>query len=137
MTHTQIALVQSTFATLAPQADAVATLFYSRLFDLDPGLKRMFSSDMTGQGRKLTTMLALAVNSLNRLDELVPVVRSLGVRHAGYGVTDAHYDTVGSALLWTLEQGLGAGFTPDVREAWTSVYGVLATTMKSAAAAAA
>jgi nitric oxide dioxygenase len=137
MTHTQIALVQSTFATIAPQADTVATLFYSRLFDLDPSLKRMFSSDMTEQGRKLTTMLALAVNSLDRLDELVPVVRSLGVRHAGYGVTDAHYDTVGRALLWTLEQGLGAGFTPEVREAWTSVYGVLATTMKSAAAAAA
>jgi nitric oxide dioxygenase len=129
--------VQSTFATIAPQADAVAALFYSRLFDLDPSLKRLFSNDMAEQGRKLATMLALAVNSLDRFDELVPVVRSLGVRHAGYGVTDAHYDTVGGALLWTLEQGLGTAFTPDVREAWTSVYGVLATAMKSAAAAAA
>ncbi|HWB31443.1 MAG TPA: globin family protein [Vicinamibacterales bacterium] len=137
MTRTQIALVQSTFATIAPQADAVAALFYSRLFDLDPSLKRLFSNDMAEQGRKLATMLALAVNSLDRFDELVPVVRSLGVRHAGYGVTDAHYDTVGGALLWTLEQGLGTAFTPDVREAWTSVYGVLATAMKSAAAAAA
>jgi nitric oxide dioxygenase len=137
MTRTQIALVQSTFAAVAPQADAVAALFYSRLFDLDPSLKRLFSSDMTEQGRKLMKMLALAVNGLDRLDDLVPAVRSLGVRHAAYGVVDAHYDTVGDALLWTLEQGLGAGFTPDVREAWTSVYGALASTMKNAAAAAA
>jgi nitric oxide dioxygenase len=137
MTRTQIALVQSTFATIAPRADVVASLFYSRLFDLDPSLKRLFSSNMTEQGRKLMTMIGLAVNGLDRLDDLVPVVRNLGVRHAGYGVTDAHYDTVGDALLWTLEQGLGAGFTPDVRDAWAAAYGTLAATMKSAAAAAA
>jgi hemoglobin-like flavoprotein len=63
----------------------------------------------------------------------MPLVKSMGRRHAGYGVRDEHYDTVGAALLWTLEQGLGSAFTPAVREAWTAALGVLAVTMKDAA----
>ena len=47
--------------------------------------------------------------------------------------TDEHYDTVASALLWTLEQGLGEQFTPDVKAAWVSVYTMLANAMKSGA----
>jgi hemoglobin-like flavoprotein len=76
------------------------------------------------------------VKGLDALDQLVPAVQGLGKRHVGYGVTDAHYDTVGGALLWTLEKGLGPAFTPDVKAAWTSVYVLLATTMKGAAKAA-
>jgi len=78
-------------------------------------------------------MLTAAVKGLDRLDQLVPAVQALGRRHATYGVADAHYDTVGAALLWTLEKGLGAAFTTEVREAWATVYGLLATTMKEAA----
>jgi hemoglobin-like flavoprotein len=77
--------------------------------------------------------ITAAVKGLDRLDQLVPVVEQLGRRHADYGVIDAHYDTVGSALLWTLEMGLGHAFTADVKDAWATVYGLLATTMKEAA----
>src|SRR6185503_20846014 len=89
------------------------------------------SSDL--QYRKLAQMLTAAVKGLDHLDRLVPVVQDLGRRHAGYGVTDGHYDTVGAALLWTLEKGLGSAFTPETKEAWTTVYGLLATLMKDAA----
>jgi len=133
-TERQIALVQETFAIIAPIADDAAVLFYRRLFELDPSLQRMFRGDMADQRRKLMQMLTAAVKGLSRLEQLVPVVEDLGRRHAGYGVADAHYDTVGAALLWTLEKGLGQAFTPEVREAWATVYGVLASTMKSAAA---
>ena len=78
-------------------------------------------------------MLTAAVKGLDRLDQLVPVVQDLGRRHATYGVEDRHYDTVGAALLWTLEKGLGEAFTPDTKEAWATVYGILAGTMKEAA----
>jgi hemoglobin-like flavoprotein len=78
-------------------------------------------------------MLTAAVKGLDRLDQLVPVVQELGRRHAAYGVTDAHYDTVGTALLWTLEKGLGEAFAPEVEQAWAAVYGLLATTMREAA----
>ena len=133
-TETQIALVQQTFAAIAPIADDAASLFYHRLFEMDPSLQRLFKGDMAEQRRKLMQMLTAAVKGLQRLDRLVPVVEDLGRRHAGYGVTDLHYETVGAALLWTLEMGLGGAFTPEVKEAWVTVYGLLASTMKGAAA---
>ena len=104
LTQAQKTLVQDSFKTIVPIADDAASLFYRRLFELDPSLERMFPSDMTEQRKKLVQMLAAAVKGLDRLDQLVPVVQSLGRRHAGYGVLDTHYDTVGSALLWTLEE---------------------------------
>jgi hemoglobin-like flavoprotein len=137
MTSEQKVLVQSTFAKVAPIADDAAAVFYARLFELDPSLRPLFTTDLTEQGRKLMQMIAVAVNGLARLDELVPAVRQLGIRHARYGVKDQHYDTVAEALLWTLERGLGSDFTPAVKDAWTAVYGVLAATMKEAAAVAA
>ena len=133
MTPAQKRLVQDTFATIAPIADDAAVLFYRRLFELDPSLQRMFRGDMAEQRKRLMQMIAVAVKGLDRLDQLVPAVQDLGRRHAGYGVEDRHYETVGAALLWTLEKGLGDAFTADVREAWTTVYGILATTMKEAA----
>ncbi|NME70859.1 globin family protein [Flammeovirga aprica] len=130
----QIELVQSTFAMVAPIADKAAEIFYAKLFELDPSLKSMFTSDMAEQGKKLMSMLAAAVNGLNNLEALVPVVQDLGKRHVGYNVEDSHYDTVAAALLYTLETGLGDNWNEEVKEAWTTVYVVLATTMKDAAA---
>jgi hemoglobin-like flavoprotein len=133
MTPLQIELVQQSFAVVAPSADEVARLFYGKLFELDPSLRPMFPEELDDQGRKLMKMLAVAVNGLDRLDTIVPAVQALGRRHVGYGVTDDHYQTVAAALLWTLETGLGDAFTPEVREAWTAAYTLLATTMIDAA----
>src|SRR5829696_144323 len=130
VTAGQKSLVQDSFADIATIADDAAVLFYQRLFELDPSLRPMFRGDMAEQRKKLMQMLTAAVKGLDRLDQLIPVVKDLGLRHARYGVLDAHYDTVGEALLWTLEMGLGRGFTAQVREAWAAVYGLLATTMK-------
>jgi len=132
VTQAQIALVQNSFAVVAPIADDAAALFYRRLFEIDPTLKTMFKDDMAEQRRKLMQMLSAAVKGLNHIERLIPVVEDLGRRHAGYGVEEHHYDTVGNALLWTLEKGLGAAFTSEVREAWATVYGLLASTMARA-----
>lgn len=134
MTPEQKFIVQASFAKVVPIAEQAAQIFYGRLFELDPSLKPLFKGDMKEQGRKLMTMIRTAVAGLDKLDMLVPAVQDLGRRHVGYGVQDRHYDTVGAALLWTLEKGLAEDFTPRVKEAWTVVYGVLATTMKNAAA---
>ena len=133
LTDTQRSLVQNTFAIITPIADDAAVLFYQRLFEIAPELRSMFPGEMAEQRKKLMQMLTAAVKGLDRLDQLVPVVQDLGRRHARYGVEDTHYDTVGEALLWTLEMGLGAAFTSEVRTAWATVYGLLATTMKNAA----
>jgi hemoglobin-like flavoprotein len=134
MTENDKQLVRDSWAKVMPISDKAAELFYNRLFELDPSLRALFTSDMTEQGRKLMGMITVAVNGLNRLDEIIPAVRELGKRHSGYGVTDDHYDKVASALLWTLERGLGDGFTEETRNAWIKTYTLLSTTMKEAAA---
>ncbi len=134
MTPTQIDLVQSSFAKVIPIADTAAELFYARLFELDPSLRSMFRSDMKSQGKKLMDSLKMVVGNLRNLDRIVPGVQMMAVRHVSYGVEDHHYATVGTALLDTLQKGLGDAFTDDVREAWLAAYTILATTMKAAAA---
>ena len=134
MTPENQALVRESFAKVAPIAPQAAALFYDRLFVLDLSLRPLFKGDMTEQGRKLMAMIGMAVASLDKLDTIVPAVQNLGRRHATYGVQPEHYGTVGSALLWTLGQGLGEGFTPAVEAAWTETYTILATVMKDAAA---
>lgn len=115
-------------------ADTVADLFYAQLFTLDPSLRAMFPAEMAAQKKKLMSMLKLIVDSLNRLDDLIPAVQGLGRRHGTYGVTFAQYETMGAALWWMLEQGLGEKFTPEVKAAWVAVYTLLANTMKQAQA---
>jgi hemoglobin-like flavoprotein len=132
MTPEKIALVQSTWAKVVPIKETAAELFYGKLFELDPSLRALFKSDIREQGRKLMAMIGTAVGGLNNLGALVPAVQDLGRRHAGYGVKAADYTTVAAALLWTLEKGLGDAFTPQVKEAWTDTYMVLAKTMQAA-----
>ena len=130
MNPQQIDLVQKSFGDVKPIAATAAELFYSRLFTLDPSLRGMFKGDMARQGQMLMSMIGAAVAGLKNLETLAPVVRQLGARHVGYGVRTEHYATVGSALMWTLEQGLGAKFTPAVREAWAAAYDLLSEVMQ-------
>ncbi|MHB1216453.1 MAG: globin family protein [Thiobacillus sp.] len=133
MTPQQVTLIQTSWAAVLPIQDTAAGLFYQRLFVLDPSVRPMFKGDLAAQGKKLMQALGFIVNSLTRLDELVPVAQDMARRHVGYGVQAEHYETVGTALLWTLEQGLGSAFTDETRDAWATAYGTLAGVMKEAA----
>ena len=133
ITPEQITLVKDSWSKVVPIADQAAQLFYGRLFELDPSLRPMFKGDMAEQGKKLMRMIGIAIDGLDKLDDIVPAVQELGVKHLEYGVRNSQYDTVGEALLWTLGQGLGDAFTTDVMKAWADVYGLLATTMQEAA----
>ncbi|MBL8045772.1 MAG: hypothetical protein JNL09_04480 [Anaerolineales bacterium] len=132
MNSNTIALVRQSWAQVVPIAPQAATLFYQNLFAADPTLRPLFKNNMVEQGHKLTQMLGMAVSKLDDLETLVPVLQDLAQRHVRYGVQANHYQTVGAALLKTLEQGLGAEFTPPVRDAWAAVYGVVADVMVNA-----
>jgi hemoglobin-like flavoprotein len=135
MTPTEIDLIRASWSSVEPIADTAAGLFYGRLFELDHAIERLFRrTDMAAQRKILMQTLTVVVKSLDKLDQLVPAVQALGRRHAGYGVREEHYATVGAALLWTLQQGLGDSFTPPVRAAWAEAYGILASVMIEAAA---
>ena len=128
----QIKLIESSFASVLPITEEAGKLFYERLFVLDPALRPLFKGDMAEQSRSLMRMIAVAVNGLDHVETIVPALKALGIRHAAYGVVDRDYETVREALLWTLERRLGDGFTPDIAEAWSAAYGLLAQTMQSA-----
>jgi hemoglobin-like flavoprotein len=133
MNANQIRIVQETFELVKPIAGVAAELFYNRLFELDPSLRPMFKADLSEQKIKLMATLAFAVAGLSRPEQILGAVSELGKRHATYGVQPDHYRVVGSALLWTLEQGLGEKFTPCVADAWGAAYSLVSMTMQSAA----
>lgn len=135
MTATEVALIQRSFAQVRPILEDAALLFYERLFELDPSLRSLFRSSREAQAQKLTQALTVVVKGLENPAQLRGAIEALGRRHAGYGVREDHYTTVGEALIWTLERGLGRAFTPDVRAAWVDAYGWLAFVMKEASAA--
>jgi len=135
MTPRQQNLIRTSFAQVAPIADQAATIFYDRLFELDPSIRPMFAhTDMPAQRRNLMQTLAVVVKSIDRLETIVPAVEALGRRHGAYGVAPEHFATVGAALLDTLAMGLGDAFTTDVRDAWATAYDILAEVMIGAMA---
>lgn len=133
MTPKQIELVQTSYKKVVPIAATAADLFYDRLFEVTPDLRKLFPQDLAEQKSKLMTMLTTAVTNLHQLYTVLPAVQELGRRHVGYGVKPEHYALVGGALLWTLEKGLGPDFTPEVKAAWTETYTTLAGAMNGAA----
>lgn len=134
MTPETITLVKQSWANVIPIADQAASMFYNRLFEQHPEVRPLFKGDMQEQGEKLIRMIDKAVHALDDLKPLDQVIRMMGARHSGYGVSDEDYAKVGAALLWTLEQGLGDAFTPETRAAWVSVYDELAGLMQDGAA---
>lgn len=130
----QIQLVRASFSAVRLTVVEPGALFYDNLFAADPTLRGLFSGSIAHQGERLMTMIGSALDLLDRPDTLLPVLRQLGARHAGYGVRESHYGVVGAALLKTLEQGLGPAFTPDVRQAWIDLFGVISATMLEASA---
>ena len=133
MNDDQVRIVQETFEKVRPISETAAELFYKRLFELNPSLKSLFKGDMKKQGRMLMQMIDFAVKGIDEPDTILPTIQDLGKRHVGYGVEEEYYSTVGEALLWTLEQGLGKDFTPEAKEAWTEAYKLLSGVMISAA----
>ena len=134
ITQQQKELVQKTWVMVVPIADKAAELFYGRLFELEPEYRKMFKNDMTEQGKKLMKTINIAVEALDDVEPLVPVLKQMGADHAGYGVQERDYNVVGAALLWTLEKGLGDAFTDEVKNAWGAGYELLASVMKEGAA---
>ena len=133
MTPDQVKLVQQSFARVAPIADQAAVIFYDRLFEVAPQVKAMFPADMIEQRKKLMATLSVVVNGLGNLETILPAASALATRHVSYGAKAEHYPVVGAALLWTLEKGLGDGWTPEVADAWTAAYGTLSGFMISQA----
>lgn len=133
ITPQQITLIQNSFQKVAPIADKAAEIFYAKLFEYDPSLRRLFKGDMQEQGKKLMQTLGVAVAGLRDLDKIVPVLQNLATQHVDYGVKAEDYTPVGNALIYTLKTGLGEDFTPETKEAWVTLLKTVILVMRSAA----
>jgi hemoglobin-like flavoprotein len=134
MNRRQKQIVTESFPLIREIAIPVSLLFYGRLFDLDPSLRKLFTIDMTAQSKKLVAMLDAIISSIDDWDKITPTLRELGQRHVSYGVKPEHYDTLCSALVWAFGQGLQPGFNEEVRDAWTAVIQAINEQMKIGAA---
>ena len=129
----QVELVQKSWRSVQLVGETAAEMFYGKLFSIEPGVRVLFRNDLRDQGRNLTAMISVAVHSLGRPEKILLAVRQLGARHAAYGVRAHHYRSVGTTLLWMLEQVLGEAYTPEVEAAWKSAYTLLADAMQEGA----
>lgn len=132
MDSEQIRLVRLSFANIAGRELEAGRLFYRRLFEIAPETRVLFRNDMDVQSEKIIHMLGIAVGMLSDAKALEIVLESLGRRHRGYGARIEHFEKVGEALIWMLEQMCGDGFTPQVRACWAEVYRQMASSMKRA-----
>src|SRR5579871_5690333 len=132
MDEAQKTLVRATFARIAPIADEAGVMLYENIFAIDPELRGLFKTDIRSQAKKIMAVLAIAIASLDRLDEIMPTVRELGRKHVAYGVKERDYDTGGVALMMTLQAALGSDFTPAARGAWATCYEAIVSEMKAA-----
>jgi methyl-accepting chemotaxis protein len=125
MTPEEVQIVRDDWKTVLTIADVAATLFYKKLFEMDPEVRTLFRDDLTEQKKKLITMLTFITTKLDNPNTLEPIVHRLGRRHVHYGVKIEHYHTVGAALISTLKQGLGDSFDSVHEAAWVKAYGML------------
>jgi nitric oxide dioxygenase len=118
------------FITVMDRKAEAGRMFYERLFAAAPELRPMFNNDMDAQSHKFIEMLAIIIGLLNDPTALSQTLTQLAHRHRGYGVRDEHFDLVRDALLRTLAKILGETFTPELRNAWRDLYGLVASAMK-------
>ena len=133
MTKDQILLIKKTWSIFR-EIDPVliGDVFYSKLFFDVPQLENLFHTPKEDQSKKLVDMLSVIIGRLDNLEELTEEIKQLAIRHVQYGVKEQHYKAVGTALLWTLQQGLGRDWNEDVKEAWDACFQILSDTMINA-----
>ena len=117
-------LAQTTWDQLLPISEKFSDLLLHRLRETDPATG-LSDFDPEEHRRKLMGTIDTTVSCLNDLWSLLPELDSLRRSQALYDVNAHSSGRFGEALLWTLEQGLGDAFTPEVKQSWTEVCRVM------------
>ena len=97
-------------------------MFYRRFFELAPETRSPFPNDLERQYLTLVDMMAAIIGALDRQELFQSITTYAGLRHARFGAKPAYFSAFGDALIWSLEQQFGASFTPELKEAWLTLY---------------
>ena len=133
MTPEQVHLIRKSFDALWPVHRRLAEVFYSRFFELAPNARRLFPDDMERQQIKLMDMIAAIVGALDKREIFQSIISYTGRQHAQFGVKRSHFVAFGDALIWGLEQQFGPAFTPELKQAWVTLYDAVQSEMIRAA----
>lgn len=139
MTPDDLALIAADGAVIHEAPERFAVEFYATLFEIAPETRSLFPDDMVQQRGKLVDELLFLIDAgTGRSADLGPFLdraRDLGRRHAGYGVTDADYAPVGTALTTALRSCVREWDGAHER-AWSTLFRLTADVMREGAATA-
>ena len=118
----QVDLIRKSFDALWPVRRQLADLFYSRFFELAPDARALFPENIARQQLKLMDMIAAIVGALDKREIFQSIISYSGRQHAQFGAKRSHFVAFGNALIWALEQQFGDAFTPQLKQAWITLY---------------
>ncbi len=125
--------LKRTWSQVAAHGDAVPGYFYAHLFLAHPETRDLFPVAMAAQRDRLVKALGHMVSNVDRVGDVVPYIEDLGRDHRKFGTIAGHYPAVGASLLATLKHFLGDAWTAELAADWAEAYGLIATTMITAA----
>ncbi len=129
LTASELALIQASFDHLRRDFDRHSNAFYDALFRHAPELRSMFRDDLAGQGMKFMTTLEAIIQKLGDEEDVIEQFVGLGATHKSLGVKRAHFGVMEEALMDTLREALGEGFTPELQKAWRTAYEIVSANM--------
>ena len=124
-----VIIVDDFWNLILPMKEKITDSFYSKLFTLDDSIKPMFKIDLGVQGLKLTDTLTFIIKHMGNIEDTIPIVKELGVKHLDYGTKPYHYELVLEALIFSFEKHLEEKFTTDMRLCWIKLYKFLSELM--------
>jgi nitric oxide dioxygenase len=122
--------LQTSFAAMVREDDALAVAFYDRLFSLHPELREMFPKDMKAQRIKLTDSLKSVIEGLRSPEIMKGKLRELGARHVRYGARPQHYPIVCACLLEAMRRTSPA-WSPAIEADWTRALRLISENMQA------
>lgn len=124
-----IEIIKSTVPVLEVHGQTITKKFYATMFKNHPELLNVFNHANQRQGKQ-STALANAVYAaaahIDRLEEILPVVKGIAQKHRALGILPEQYPIVGENLLAAIKMVLGDAATDEIIEAWGKAYGVIA-----------
>lgn len=124
-----IEIIKSTVPVLEVHGQTITKTFYQTMFKNHPELLNIFNHANQRQGKQpaaLANAVYAAAVHIDRLEEILPVVKGIAQKHRALGIQPEHYPIVGENLLAAIKTVLGDAATDEIIEAWRQAYGVIA-----------
>ena len=129
LTPHQIELVKATVPVLQAHGVDLTKHFYARMLSKNPELRNVFNQAHQARGAQQQALAAAVLayaQNIEHPENLLGAVKQIAQRHCSLGIRAEQYQIVGHHLIESIKEVLGAAATPELIDAWTAAYGMLA-----------